>query len=270
MKRTTARMLGLGAAVAMGALAVVAATGPAQAASDDPGTRVVGGSPAGESDYPWAVHLSMGCGGSLITDQVVLTAAHCVDGTGENGDITAQHGSVGLDDPDIQEYQSTYVHQSETYAGDGKGDWALVKLAEPVADAVTVPLAETPDLDVGPQFQILGWGDTEEGSGQGSNELLHAGVGYIDDETCAKGEGQAYADFDPEGELCAGNWEEGGTDTCQGDSGGPMVNKNAEGEWVQVGVVSYGEGCARPHAPGVYTQVSHWHGDITAALDSLP
>lgn len=270
MRRQTTALLGLGAAVAAAALALVGAAIPAQAASDDPGTRVVGGSPAGDDDYPWAVHLSMGCGGSLITDQVVLTAAHCVSGTGANDDITVTHGGTDLDDPDLREYRSTYVHQSQTYAEDGRGDWALVKLAEPVADAVTIPLAEAADLDEGPRFQVLGWGDTEEGAQQGSNQLLHATVSYIDDDTCATAEGPAYDDFDPAGELCAGDWEEGGTDTCQGDSGGPMVARDAAGEWVQVGVVSYGQGCARPHAPGVYAQVSHWHGDITAARDALP
>jgi secreted trypsin-like serine protease len=59
-------------------------------------------------------------------------------------------------------------------------------------------------------------------------------------------------------------------DTCQGDSGGPMFRRDDAGEWVQVGIVSWGLGCARPENPGVYTQTSTFAAEIAAAAASLP
>src|SRR5207237_4098396 len=69
-------------------------------------------------------------------------------------------------------------------------------------------------------------------------------------------------------EICAG-YDQGGVDTCQGDSGGPMVNKDSSGNWVEVGIVSWGEGCARAGKPGVYTEVSTFSADIKAKIAEL-
>ena len=69
--------------------------------------------------------------------------------------------------------------------------------------------------------------------------------------------------------ICAGITQ-GGIDTCQGDSGGPMVRKDASGAWRQVGIVSWGEGCARPNFAGIYSQVSTFSSAITSAVNSLP
>ncbi|MGH8791761.1 MAG: S1 family peptidase [Stackebrandtia sp.] len=269
MSRKAKRLAGLGVAAAAGLLIAGAAAAPVLAESneangDDVGTYVVGGEDAPEGEYPWMVRLSMGCGGSLITEQVVLTAAHCVDGTGEDTSITAQYGSVDLENPDIQTYTSQYVHQSETYTSDNRGDWALIKLSEPVADAQLVPMASDDASDQG-DFQIMGWGATSEG-GEQQQYLQHATVPHVDAETCNEAYG---GEVDVEGEICAGIMDAGGVDTCQGDSGGPMVSY-ASGEPVQVGIVSWGNGCARPNYPGVYAKVSHWNADITTALDGLP
>ena len=69
--------------------------------------------------------------------------------------------------------------------------------------------------------------------------------------------------------MCAGLIDEGGIDSCQGDSGGPMFGKDEAGKPVQVGIVSWGEGCARKGKPGVYTEVSTFAADIKKAAADL-
>jgi len=254
-------------AVVAGIAAVFAATaGQAvatpPAGSDDVSPMVVGGTPADPGEYPWMVRLSMGCGGAMYTQQIVLTAAHCVGGTGADTSITATVGVVDLQDPAAVEVQSTYVYQSPGYGNPSGDDWALIKLASPV-DLPTLNVAADASYDNG-TFTLIGWGAASEGGPQEQN-LLEAEVPFIDDAQC----GSAYTELVPEEEICAGDWDNGGIDTCQGDSGGPMVRRDDAGEWVQVGIVSWGYGCARPLNPGVYTQTSTFSTAIADAAAGL-
>ncbi|KAK3553112.1 hypothetical protein QTP86_031692, partial [Hemibagrus guttatus] len=66
--------------------------------------------------------------------------------------------------------------------------------------------------------------------------------------------------------ICAGV-PEGGKDSCQGDSGGPLVFKQNT-TWVQVGIVSFGSGCAKPNSPGVYTRVSYYQDWINSQINN--
>ncbi|MEV6315012.1 serine protease [Streptomyces sp. NPDC051776] len=222
---------------------------------------VVGGKPAEQGEFPWMVRLSMGCGGALYTKDIVLTAAHCVDGSGDNTSINATAGVVDLNDSNAITAKSTKVLQAPGYDGKGK-DWALIKLDKEI-DLPTLPIADTDKYDNG-EFGIAGWGAAEEGGGQ-QEKLLKATVPFVDDATCKS----AYPDLVEGEELCAGLMDTGGVDTCQGDSGGPMFRKDDSDAWIQVGIVSWGEGCARPGKPGVYTEVSHFAADIKKAADEL-
>ncbi|WP_394847831.1 serine protease [Pendulispora brunnea] len=227
---------------------------------------VVGGTRAAKGEFPWMVRLSMGCGGALYTNQIVLTAAHCVSGTGNNTSITATVGVVDLQDTSATKIKSKYVYRSPTYGSSTGGDWALIKLQSPVPNAVTLPIATTTAYDSG-KFGVAGWGAAREGGSQ-QRYLLKAEVPFISDSQCASA-GGSYSDLIPSAEICAGVWSTGGIDTCQGDSGGPMFNKDENGKWVEVGIVSWGEGCARPEAPGVYTQVSTFATKIAEAAASI-
>nr|WP_236952451.1 serine protease [Kibdelosporangium phytohabitans] len=254
-----------------GAATVIGLASPAAAAQPpgdgEVGTQVVGGTRAAQGEFPWMVRLSMGCGGALYTPQIVLTAAHCVSRTGANTSITATLGVVDLQSSSAIKVKSTYVHRSPTYGTATGGDWALVKLASPVTTVPTLKIATTKEYDTG-TFDIAGWGDTSEGSQQGSRYLLKAKVPFVSDTTC-KAIGGYYRSLIPSAEICAGDLANGGTDTCQGDSGGPMFRKDNTGEWIEVGIVSHGNGCARANAPGVYTEVSTFAKDIAAAAAKI-
>ncbi|WP_318207395.1 serine protease [Streptomyces sp. SJL17-1] len=223
---------------------------------------VVGGTRAVQGEFPWMVRLSMGCGGSLITPQVVLTAAHCVSGSGNNTSITATAGVVDLQSSSAIKVRSTKVLQAPGYNGKGK-DWALIKLASPITSLPTLKIAETTAYNSG-TFTVAGWGAAREGGAQ-QRYMLKANVPFVSDASCQNSYG---SDLVPAEEICAG-YTQGGVDTCQGDSGGPMFRKDNAGAWIQVGIVSWGEGCARAGYPGVYTEVSTFASAIKSAAATL-
>ncbi|MDH2389977.1 serine protease [Streptomyces sp. HNM0663] len=222
---------------------------------------VVGGTRAAQGEFPFMVRLSMGCGGSLYAPDIVLTAAHCVDGSGNDTSITATAGVVDLRSPSAIKVRSTKVVQAPGYNGDGK-DWALIKLSKPI-DLPTLKIADTTAYNNG-AFTVAGWGAAREGGPQ-QRYLLKAQVPYVSDADCRQAYGSALI---PAEEICAG-YNQGGVDTCQGDSGGPMFRKDDSGSWIQVGIVSWGYGCARPGYPGVYAEVSTFASAIRSAAANL-
>jgi secreted trypsin-like serine protease len=253
---TTFRRAAAAGAVALAVASLQPVT--AQAASDP----VVGGTPAAQGEFPFMVHLSMGCGGALYKKDVVLTAAHCVDGSGSNTRITVTAGVNDLTSSSAIKVRSTKVKQAPGYNGKGR-DWALIKLAHPI-DLPTLKIATNTRYNRG-LFTIAGWGDTKEHSGRDSNKLLKATVPYVPDSMCKWHYGNKLT---PTDELCAG-YPQGGVDTCQGDSGGPMFRKDDAGHWIEVGIVSWGDGCARPGVPGIYSQVSTFASAISRAASAL-
>ncbi|MGI5407594.1 S1 family peptidase [Streptomyces chartreusis] len=260
ISRRTGISLAKGAA-AVGAVALaVASLQPvsAQAAS----TRIVGGTTAAQNEFPFMVHLSMGCGGALYKKDVVLTAAHCMSGSGNNTSITVTAGVNDLNSSAAIKVKSKKVKVAPGYNGNGK-DWALIKLARPI-DKPTLKIATTDQYNRG-TFTIAGWGDTEEGANTGTTKLRKASVPFVADRVCKRHYGNRLVSKE---ELCAG-WQSGGIDTCQGDSGGPMFRKDDAGKMIQVGIVSWGDGCARAGVPGVYTEVSHFASDIARAAAAL-
>ncbi|MEV6350729.1 serine protease [Actinoplanes sp. NPDC051851] len=249
---------------ATAAVIVGLVTAPGVAQADDLSATVVGGELATQGEFPFMVRLSMGCGGALYSQNLILTAAHCVDGTGTDTSITATLGVVDLRSSSAITRTSNYVLRAPGYNGNGD-DWALIRLSSPVTTLDTLPIATTTAYDSG-TFTVSGWGATRE-NGLQQRYLRKATVPFVDDTTC-NSSAMYGGDVIAAEEICAG-YAAGGVDTCQGDSGGPMFRADASGEWIQVGIVSWGDGCARANKPGVYTQVSYFASAIATAAASI-
>ncbi|KAL3765494.1 hypothetical protein ACHAW5_007377 [Stephanodiscus triporus] len=227
---------------------------------DEPaaGLRIINGEETEENEYPFVVSLqdSMGhfCGGSLIAKDVVLSAAHC-----QGGDYEV---AVGRHDVENGGQVIKVAHElpHEDYDADTTdSDFMLIFLKEPVdlVDGVGLvrlnndPKSPRPGDDV----TVMGWGVTDTNTGSLSDVLIEVSVNVITNEDCdASGDGKDnYNGQITENMLCA---KDKGEDSCQGDSGGPLVLGDAETGYAQVGVVSWGIGCADPKFPGVYSRIS--------------
>lgn len=236
--------------------------------------RIVGGHHARIDDWPWQVMLvvetSAGkrhmCGGSIISPRWILTAAHCLvddDGTSytEYGvKYSVVHGQDRpLGHPGIP---ADRLIPHEAYdPGSMANDIGLIRLTRNIPDHRRIQLssAKTDRVFARPGLcaTVTGWGDTKSG-GDTSETLRRADLPIVAPDACNR----AYSGGLTPGTICAG-YDQGGVDSCQGDSGGPLtVRHGSSDRHVQVGVVSWGHGCARPGSPGVYTRVSDYIGWI--------
>ena len=236
-----------------------------------PATGIVGGGYASAGEYPWMAAVYLGspssgqfCGGTLVKPTVVITAAHCILG------LPAPHvsgvllGRLTLNGTGGEQIPATgFVIHPLWNAANNTYDIAAIKLARPSSQT---PLAwAVPGQEAlfapGVTATVTGWGATSEG-GDGSNELKEASVPIVSDATCAAYYGGIPLGITPDQHLCAG-YAKGGTDTCQGDSGGPLMVRNASNQYILAGITSFGDGCARPNAYGVYSQVATLSSFIT-------
>ncbi|KOX71108.1 Serine protease nudel [Melipona quadrifasciata] len=244
--------------------------------------RVVGGRASHPKAWPFLVAVYKEgifyCGGVILSELWVLTAAHCLDSyAGQYFEIQAGMLRRNSFSPMLQFRRARYMILHSQYNSRSlKNDIAMIMLDDPLrfnrwVRPVCLP---GPDL-LGPMWRnmpepnstciAIGWGSVKE-YGANPDHLREVEVPIL--ANCK------YEEDRNEAVICAG-YPQGGRDACQGDSGGPLLCRNpySESQWYVAGVISHGEGCARPNDPGAYTRVSYfidWIREISSGREASP
>ncbi|XP_048062829.1 trypsin Blo t 3-like [Megalobrama amblycephala] len=239
-------------------------------------SKIVGGENATAGSWLWQVSIyvlgtSHNCGGTLITKDWVLSAAHCfeeidvfkvvmyfgrLNQSGSNPHETSKRASRIFRHPN---------YDNETF----DNDIALVQLNSSVtfSDYIKpVCLAAAGSVfSAGTESWVTGWGTLQSG-GQSPDTLQEVTIPIVSNSDCDN----AYEEISiTSNMICAGLLNQGGKGSCQGDSGGPMVSKK-DSLWIQSSIVSFGAGCAEPKYPSVLARVSQYQNWIKSYMSSSP
>ncbi|CAH3157463.1 unnamed protein product, partial [Porites evermanni] len=228
-------------------------------------SRIVGGTIAKPGAWPWQVTMDYKkhnekphlCGGSIVSPQWVVSAAHCFASGVNPQEYRIVAGKYNLNGKEGFEQnipiQKIIIHPKYNTLKNHDYDLALIKLQSPLTYNNRVRPVCLPKFDfaVGTKCYVTGWGHTEE-AGDIPQFLHQAKVPLESRATCQ----DAYHDLGytiSSSMRCAG-YAKGGIDACQGDSGGPLVCSKSD-KWYLMGAVSWGIGCGRKGRYGVYADM---------------
>lgn len=226
------------------------------------GGRIVGGSPTTIEEYPWQISIrnfgSHGCGGSIVRDNLIVTAAHCIF-NGKVRFMDIRSGATFVDEGGEITCISRLIIHKRYDPRTTNNDIGVVLLKKSLTFGQKVQPITLPTqgyrIPFGAMALVTGWGALKE-QGTSPKQLQVVSVPIIDYYICKR-----LAAIVKDTMICAGNIDEGGVDSCQGDSGGPLTVNG-----VLQGIVSWGNGCARPGSPGIYTRVAHYRDWIDKIL----
>nr|AUI10827.1 putative PQM protease precursor [Ancylometes rufus] len=238
-----------------------------------PQARIVNGIVTTRGKYPWMVSIhqkiSNGikhiCGGSILNENWIVTAAHCFDQPVVLSDYEVYAGLYSitkLDEPTVQKLQMAKVVIHKLYVEDGyANDIALIETATPIningskgfINGICLPTGVTNPTG---EATVIGWGRIKS-NGPISAELREVTIPFMSWQQCKQIYGHKDSEFEAvqvvPAMLCAGGK---GKDTCQYDSGGPLFQYDKDGVATLIGTVANGAECAYKHYPGMYMKVS--------------
>ncbi|XP_031331925.1 brachyurin-like [Photinus pyralis] len=242
----------------------------------DPPTKIVGGDEAALHGFPYQVAIFIQvpqgtgfCGGSLISDKHILTAAHCVSSASSALVMVGAH-NIKAEESNRQEFNTTsFAVHEQWFPLFILNDIAIIKINDAIqVDGVTVKiLALAPATEdavlTGLQATVSGWGKDSDSAQGVSSVLRYVNSTIIENDICKI----FYFGNIRDEHICMNGWE--GKSSCQGDSGGPLV-MTRDGELTQYGVVSFGIifGCEKGW-PSVYTSVPKYRSWIDGKLASF-
>ncbi|XP_066242489.1 transmembrane protease serine 11B-like [Saccopteryx leptura] len=229
--------------------------------------RIVNGKKALAGAWPWQASMQWNgqhrCGASLISRRWLLSAAHCFEMRNNSEDWTVNFGTVVNKPFMTRKVQNIISHENYSIAGI-HNDIALVQLAEGVTFSKYIRKICLPEakmkLSENDSVVVTGWG-TLYMNGPLPHILQEAFVKIINNKVCNAP--HALSGFVTDKMLCAG-FMSGKTDACQNDSGGPLAYPDSRNIWHLVGIVSWGDGCAKENKPGVYTRVTAYRDWIAS------
>jgi len=227
-------------------------------------SKIINGVDTEVNEYPWQVALVMSsstfifCGGSLINNKYVLTAAHCTAGKSASGlnVLLGEHDRTTTTETTTVRMSLSAIIDHPSYDSSTTDyDYSLLRLSSTIdwssnshIRPVCLPAVGT-TYSAGDAFVVTGWGRTAAGGS--ASVLQEAVVNYVTNTDCeaSYGTGRISSAM-----LCAAAPSK---DSCQGDSGGPLAEaRTNNNNYAIAGVVSWGRGCALPNYPGVYARVT--------------
>nr|BAL43193.1 fibrinolytic enzyme [Enchytraeus japonensis] len=237
---------------------------------------IVGGIEAREHEFPWQASIrrkssdSHFCGGFIINDRWVMTAAHCMAGETPNivsvvvGDHTRNAANAARLHLDVESIHSNPAYNPIRLTN----DISLIKVTQSIPFSADIQPVCAPDRSNDYHYYksvCSGWGTIQSGGVCCPQTLRYVSLNITTNEFCDA----EYPRDDITADMICASDNGGGNerDSCQGDSGGPLAVKEADGTFTVVGIVSWGIGCASGY-PGVYSRITYQHDWVLSIINN--